>query len=122
MLNRQEIFNTVYVALVKQGEPSKSKFDRCCYKGVSGLKSSIGHLILDQDYKPSMEKNSVDSLIFRGLLPKYLIGNIDDTKFLVDLEDAHDEMGHETKTKWLSYFKKEMKRIADVYNLTVPSL
>jgi hypothetical protein len=55
-MNKQEIFNKVYLGLHSQGWKKSVDADgECFYRGDDGCKCAAGHLIPDEDYDPSME-------------------------------------------------------------------
>lgn len=99
MKTRQEIFNQVAEHLMTQGAQSviRSKnLERiCAYRGDGGLKCAIGCLIPDDYYSPDMEGAGVfeNVALLRVLITVgiYHPGNALRLRFLLDLQDVHDE-------------------------------
>jgi len=124
---KQEVFDTVVSALIKQGHPSIDTSGGCLYRGPDGLKCAIGHLIPDNVYTPDMENVSADHLAFTKTLGV-------DVKFVEDLQRAHDggscftfdpigtDAPDSTPTDWLAQFRSLASRIADHYGLNKDAL
>lgn len=109
-MNRQEIFNTVYIALRNQGWiRSVPDNDITCQYRIGSLKCAFGHLIPDDLYHPLFERHpalyliagdkndggyqAVDNSI--GVFTKFrewADANIssDDHGFIQDMQIAHD--------------------------------
>lgn len=118
-MDNQTVFNKVYTALVKQGEPSyHPKRDICMYRTKKGnkiLKCAVGHLIPRKEYLPQMEGEGLCGLRRAGILPASLKSV--STNLLERLQDAHDYWGNgATYSSW----KKDMARIASDFGLKVP--
>lgn len=117
-MNKQEIFDTVYEALMKQGKAS-IRNGICQYRGPGGTKCAIGHLIPDDLYDPSIE-----SLTFHSL-PEYItdhiVGDDEDYKtknqLLYRLQRAHDQY---LNFYGIKEWKESMKDIAYEFNLHFP--
>lgn len=113
-MTAQEIFNTVWAAMIAQGEQSRDG-GACLYRGPQGLKCAVGHLLTDDEARAVPNGSSVLSLYADGFLPERLHPHID---LLIGLQRAHD---HEAiEDEWLETFKKRARRIANGFNLTVP--
>lgn len=73
-MNKQEIFDTVSVHLLRQGKKSMKTLPKvgeaCAYRGDGGCMCAIGALIPDDKYDPDMENQTVYGLIdeFPGAL------------------------------------------------------
>ena len=53
----QQVFDSVYEHMVKQGKRSVSVVDgECMYRGPDGLKCAVGALIPDDIYEPEMDQ------------------------------------------------------------------
>ncbi len=75
----QEVFDTVANHLRKQGQwarvanplPSawRNQSEICAYRTPEGLRCAVGCLIEDEDYDPTMEGKTVDSLVDEFDLP-----------------------------------------------------
>lgn len=121
----QAVFNTVYLALLKQSVASKMRLpgddtDICAYRDLYGNKCAVGHLIPDHRYKSDMEKQTVMSTdgSVRSLLEE-LFPSADHTffRFLSDLQTAHDL----TLDDWgVDAWKVRMSQIANEQDLEVP--
>lgn len=119
-MNMQQAFNKAYLGVIKQGYIARDDYGTCAYRYQSGrklLKCGIGHLLAKKDYNPEMERKEVRILADRELLPPNL--NRLPTEFLADLQDAHDNVSPVSKTQ-MEDFKKNMRVVADKYDLTVP--
>lgn len=119
-MNMQQAFNKAYLGVLKQGRLAWDDYGTCSYRYQDGrklLKCGIGHLLAKKDYSPEMERKEVRILADRELLPPNLYRL--PTEFLVDLQDAHDNVKLFSKTQ-MEDFKKNMRVVADKYDLTVP--
>lgn len=94
--NKQEIFNTVALHLMKQGRPSaivNSLTDtrKCVYRDGQGGSCAVGCLLTDEEADAIAQaggnSDDVDSLLSSGLLPERFKTEID---LLIDLQGAHD--------------------------------
>lgn len=74
-------------------------------------KCPLGHLVPKELYKREMERNPVHSTHLITGLPK---------SFLFELAFAHDYPAIRTPDTFRSSFIKEMKRLADKYDATLP--
>lgn len=89
----QRIFDYVVARLAEQGRASMLG-NVCVYRGHSGTKCAVGHLIPDEMYKASMEINESGEIgaTFSYLLTKHLdlhaLGAYQE--LLEDLQNAHD--------------------------------
>jgi hypothetical protein len=126
----QEIFSHVYAALLKQGVASYGEMtncmttsEMCLYRGPNGTKCALGHLIPDEEYRLSMEGQSISDLDF-GEDP-YFNMNDDRLGFLASLQGVHDRYmprkdapdADRSIDKW----KREMGNLARDFKLEVPS-
>ena len=119
--NKQKLFNTVYLALIKQGEPAVRN-GTCTYLDhTTGHKCAIGHL-LPEGHEAQGSRGSVRALnyVYPELFKKGA-----DVDFLTAVQRAHDHprlnLGY-TGTRWVEAFKKRMRLIAAEYKLTVPDV
>lgn len=124
MLDRQEVFNTVYTKLRAQGKRSivlEGAHQRCRYRGEGGTRCAIGHLIPDELYSEELEGLNVGQTYSN---PE--IENIDDVlrnifgelteldiHFLSVLQRAHDNWTDAT----LRTLNTNFRRIAEKFNL-----
>lgn len=102
----QEVFDKVAKHLLTQGERSTGNiynidYDEeyeepddvsdCAYRGDNGLMCAVGCLIPDEVYLPSMEGQSVSSLLW-GYTGNNLKEHLGSNQVLLqDLQDIHDE-------------------------------
>lgn len=63
-MNKQEIFNQVYLGLKSQGfqRSVSDNGDECMYRNADGLKCAIGHLMLDEEYHIDIEYSGLTYL------------------------------------------------------------
>ncbi len=128
-MNKQEIFNQVYLGLKSQGFKKSTAFadesvGTCRYRGYNGRKCAIGHLISDEEYSIELEGAGIVYLIKNAfgphLKPKKVksfferleINNCaDDIDFLRSLQYVHDESED---------IRAGLKSIAATHGLTIP--
>ena len=118
--NKQKLFNTVYLALIKQGEPAVRN-GTCTYLDhTTGHKCAIGHLI--PDGHPGQQMRSGVGTLY-DVYPE-LFEKGADVGFLTEVQVAHDRpyIGRLTGTSWVEAFKKRMRLIAAEWKLTVPDV
>ena len=111
-MTAQEIFDTVALHLLAQGEPAVAADGHtCAYRGLGGAKGAVGVLVPDEAYTPEMEGTSIYRVkqalrphpdedfgsragnyhaLLRVLQQTGLVEHID---LLEDLQDVHD--GHD---------------------------
>ena len=128
-MNKQEIFDTVLLALRKQGKASVGPRTRgsgedyqtsieCCYRGPDGAKCAAGHLIPDADYRIEMEGKNIYGML--ELLPitspARQIFNPTNISFLSSLQILHDDfLWKEGLSVWESKMKDFATREQLVY-------
>lgn len=106
----QEVFDTVYIHLLKQNQKSKSNNENSCmYRGSNSLKCAAGCIISDDEYSSDMEYVSWKSLAANGIVPS------DHVDLILSLQDIHDSY---KPSNW----KSELSILATNLNLTIPSL
>lgn len=84
-MTNQEAFDKAALHLLRQGCKSEN-VDTCLYRGPNGTKCAVGALIPDEEYDPSAEGDTIDSVVewvpsLHGL----------DTEFLRQLQTVHDD-------------------------------
>lgn len=124
MPTQQETFETVYRALLAQGEPSvtrdpKGEVQECSYRGDGGMKCAVGHLIPDADYHGDLEgcraSNGHDA--HGGTGPAVILRRLGHHVALCErLQDAHDLALTHDLERWKSY----MADVAAEFGLAVP--
>ena len=85
---KQEVVSFVFAKLAEQGRCSVEPGTRACrFRDQMGGKCAIGHLILDEDYRPAMDCGGVARVIFElGLEELTRTMHV----FLCGLQGAHD--------------------------------
>lgn len=113
-MNKQEIFDKVYSALINQGEPSVNG-GVCAYRGANGTKCAIGHMIPDDLYDPEFEGKTIHGMYNATLESIFQVDNINPyLTFLSDLQRAHDiTLNYHGLEAW----KRQMRLIAESYDL-----
>jgi hypothetical protein len=129
-MDKQQIFNTVYLGLAKQGKRAFSNSDSapaggsCQYRTIDGLKCAAGMLMTDEEFaglkaKPHYERQySPNNLkiihMDQSTVPAVIRDNLD---FVQELQAAHDEERSEfTDTLAL------LRTVAAHHNLTIPEI
>ena len=121
-MNKQEVFNTVWNHLNKQGEAAMLNDHECQYRTPDGKMCAVGCLIPDGVYEPCMEGQTVRSLLeaYPDALASVGIHfdetSQDDLTFLSELQNAHDHDLCNDFDEW----QRQMETIAANHNLTVP--
>lgn len=87
----QEQFDTVLFGIRKQGGPSKDDSGTCRFRGVNGRKCALGHLISDDNYRPSYEPCSVSYLVSAGVLPDIGAADAGAIQSIHDTSAIYDE-------------------------------
>ena len=118
--SEQEVFDYVIGHLVRQGSRSVSAGGTDCrYRGSDGSKCAVGCLIPDELYVWRMEWSSLSGLCehFPDVCAKTGIKRHND--ILKCLQHMHD-----SPSTWQNQdsFSYQARRIADLYNLTVPEI
>ena len=86
-MNRQEIFDKIYLHLIEQGRKSIDSDGQCMYRSPDGDKCAIGCLIPDELYTPELEGNGANMPIIVDVLRKIYPDMTDeDLVFLLDLQ------------------------------------
>lgn len=116
----QEMFDKAYIGVVKQGCKSTNFGGGCLYRGVNNTKCGIGFLIPDDiarawDKRRNNEITKIKSTK-RYPVPKFIVDNI---LLAGAIQRAHDG-AH--RFSFIRDFKKNMQRVANAYNLTIPNV
>ena len=123
-VSKQKVFDYVRERLLEQGKASVVRTimngsSGCAYRSPDGSKCAVGWLIPDRSYDPNME-GSVDELFTYYHMPIHEAGVavVDKYEFLTSLQDAHDNLEKtSTKKEFRSELKKNLKNVAEQYNL-----
>jgi hypothetical protein len=117
IMTKQEIFDTVYIALKAQGVKSYLNSEGCLYRGPNGTKCAAGHLILDGFYNPEFEGQTSSALdVQNALIASGVPDNQETEELISDLQFAHDTyLGNNGGITW----EQEMRRIAAVYKVVI---
>ena len=112
MKTLQEIFDTAYLGLAKQGFEPSMKGDTCMYRCADGRKCAVGHLIPDEQYDPSLETNTVyiKRVWVAAGIPDELVEAVG------VLQHAHDKALAPAK------LKNNLSHFAELYGLTIPQI
>lgn len=116
-LTYQQIFNRVWRHIIQQGCPAMNG-NTCAYRTTKGLKCGIGALIPDDVYEKRIEGMTVCDLEESFLKKCRLPIADDDMFFLGKIQSCHDQTCD--YPDFIDTFKKEMRRVAKKYKLTVP--
>lgn len=127
MLNKQEVFNTVYTKLRAQGKRSivlERKHQRCVYRGRGNTRCAIGHLIPDELYTKELEGQVVGRLCYDpekvniNVVLATLFGELtkQDYSFLNALQQAHDYWTKETLDALDAAFREVAKQFDLEFN------
>lgn len=118
MLNIQEVFTKVVTHLRTQGEPARElKSSHCMYR-LGELSCAVGCLIPDDQYDPSIEGESAESIMhtLSGIVD---VSDDNVCMLLSELQTAHD-MSAGTSVIWMELVNERLQLIADKYQLTLP--
>ena len=123
-MDKQKAFDIAYKGIITQNSasavPQGSRMS-CRYK-LNDKKCTIGHLIEDKDYNPSIEKLSLEYLYRGAKLPSYLMDL--PLHFLSDLQEAHDHsvrIARKDNDLFIKSFLEQMNTIANHYGLQLPA-
>lgn len=121
----EDIYTTVYDAMIKQGKPSIIGGDSapgCAYRGDNNCKCGIGHIIPNKDMKKVLEMHNrynvmpVDSILNQL---NYTFNDADDNViFLLNIQGCHDNAAWDgdnaivSDEEFINRFKDEMEEIA----------
>lgn len=118
-MTRQETFDTVVRAILKQGKPSRDAIGACYYRTHGGLKCAAGHLIPDELYDPKMEGKTVSHMDVRFAVDGHDLG------LLSRLQEAHDNAGahgdedeNGNTLDFVADFRRRVKETAEEYALS----
>ncbi len=118
-MNKQEIFETIKKAALKQNKKSRNeKTGYCLFRGEDGTKCHIGHLIKDEFYDEAWNTEDLENIDVRHAivnsgvkldlaLNKSTLNeddrNTDDFLFISQLQQIHD---HFEPSAWAEQFNR----------------
>ena len=118
MPTRQETFDTVARALVKQGQPALNPGGWCSYRGVGGMRCAVGHLIPDELYSRNMEHVGASD----GRVAHVLVDLGHDVALCKALQVAHDLVRRDTHAMWVEAWALSMRGVAELFKLSTSVL
>jgi hypothetical protein len=123
MKTKQETFDTVAKALLKQGKPSTT-FDGygCLYRSSDRCKCAAGHLIPDDKYITEMDSADNSAANVQSDVIKVLTEQGFNPEFVRRLQKIHDftaERSRFNDVSWLEIWKTEMIKFAKDNNLSI---
>ena len=114
-MNKQEAFDRAWHGIIKQGCASWDDEEEICkYNGPDGTHCAVGWLVDDPSVLTPVEGHAVRAAtqVLRELgLP---------TKFLIELQRAHDLAAEGASNHFIPRFKGNMRKLAAEHELTVP--
>lgn len=114
-LTAQEVFDTAYLGVMRQGRRSIGPKGGCKYRGEGGLKCAVGWLLTDEE-AAGVEGDSAFCLMTKGRLPDRLVPHV---SLLEYLQEAHDSS---LNGDGIDYFARRAPEIAAEGGLTVPEV
>ena len=92
LTDRSDIFNHVVDHLRKQGKQSLLQAENnCAYRGDGETMCAVGCLMIDDEYHPSCEGNTIEFLLWETTLAPSLKERVKPNfAMLMDLQDFHD--------------------------------
>ena len=134
-MTRQETFDFVCSALLKQGKPSLDArpvlsvnsipMTSCGYRGVDGTKCAAGYLIPDEEYDPDLEGatleepnyNTRTALAQKKTRLREIVGRQGhDLTLVYKLQKAHDNAVDDSN--WLKGFRTRAFTVAQEFGLS----
>lgn len=119
----QEMFDKAYLGVIQQGSKSIKPNGGCAYRGQSGDKCGIGHLIPD-DLAKAWDRRSNSSISYIQPTKAYPIPDfiLNNRALACALQGAHDACDGFDHHAFISDFKYRMALVARDYKLTIPQL
>lgn len=120
----QEMFDTFYPPLMKQGTRSMDPLTICLYRGPAGRKCAVGWLIPDEEYSSSMDEGStairdnkaVQAVIEKRFgIPANSLEDSDILDFLRDAQSIHDDA-------FVGAWDRRYAALAERYGLKLPEV
>ena len=117
----QEILNTSYLGVMKQGAKSIDRYGKCRYRGNKGMKCGVGFLLSDKACR------AFDRVCYKSTLKHIVQGKskyveewmLDNILLLDDIQRAHDES---FSYSFMESIAERYSEIATKYNLTLPNV
>ncbi len=119
-MTEQSIFNRVWQHFVVEKKSAGISEDGlCAYHGKNGSPCALG-MFIPQDDILSINSLPIAEVIRRCSAVKMIFKDID-IRFLGELQNAHDaSVAH--KAKFHERIEKELVVVADINNLTIPTM
>ena len=121
-MTHQEILDKVAMNLAIQGEVSftflgAAEIKMCAYRGVGGLSCSVGGLMPDSLYDPTMEGGGVCDICVDPRIGEFFGDHNQD--LLTYIQDIHDGECEEPKEDFWNNVKREFKYLAQKEGLNL---
>lgn len=119
----QEMFDKAYLGVIQQGSKSENAIGGCVYRGQSGNKCGIGHLIPD-DLAKAWDKRTNSSIAHIRETEAYPIPDFikNNMALACAMQAAHDYCANYDHYAFIKEFKYRMEQVAKDYKLTIPQL
>lgn len=119
----QEMFDTAYLKIIQQGQKCTAHNGGCKYRGPSGLKCAIGHMIPD-DLAKAWDDRTNSSILHIRDTPKFPVPDFlkENRTLASEIQQAHDYGGDYDHSEFVKGFKERMAQVAKDYKLTIPDL
>lgn len=117
-MTAQEIFDKMYLHVVRQGRPSIDSSGKCRYRGPDGLMCAAGILLTDK--QATQREGTTWGSSGYGPWP-----HIEHVLLIALLQRAHDDAAYHfmyDDTTFLDGFKGRAAVVAEQHDLTVPEI
>ncbi len=124
MMAKQEVFDTAYEHLIKQGTQSINDKGMCAYRGPNGLMCGVGVLIKDEHYFANLEglcaKNEsvMKALLLSGVIDdmpgEHFKDNHPIMSLLSDIQHVHDSTDP-------MCWHRALRNVAESHKLSCPA-
>ena len=119
--SRQELFNRAWHGVVNQGCASMNEGSGCLYNGPNNTHCAFAHMV-PPELRPKLKENKYYA--FQLGIPEiaaYFGATSDTDKRLMSMmQAAHDNAHNQNGLGVIEYFKRRMREIAHLFNLTTP--
>jgi hypothetical protein len=124
-MEAQELFDKAYLGVIKQGKPAVNKNGNCLYYVSKNLHCGVGHCLTEEAQKAfdRQHDSSINGILTKNK-SKYIEPWMHEHKnLLIDIQTAHDNAygtNYHDALSFIGVFKKNMKKLAKLYELKVP--